>query len=218
MKNIHVIGPYNSGTNLLHNIISNCECVELTTNEKIKIENDVHNPFYKHTLEIKDIENYLKNDNNLLIIMYKEIYNWLYSINKKSYGLKYTKLYLPLKYRDKNFKNVVDMYNYYYINYYYLINKYKNVVFLDYKKIIDKKTSYHYINDKIKKINITISSQPLFNKELDTPSKKHGNPVKNSEEAKTSYIHHQIMVRNFINKIPILKKSINHKLESFYNT
>ena len=219
MKRVHVIGPFNSGTNLLFNIISKCQCVELTTNEKIKIGDNVHDPFDKHTLKINDdIDNYLKDDNNLLIIMYKEVYNWLFSIKKQSYDLKYTKLYLPVNFRGKNFKNVIDVYNYYYINYMNLIKKSKNVVFLDYKKVIDKNTSYNYINNELSKLNITVLSQPKFNIQLNTKSKKHGKPVKNSEEAKNSYNHNQIMVRKFITKIPILKKSINHQLESFYNT
>ena len=218
MKRVHVIGPFNSGTNLLFNIMSNCECVELTTNEQIKIGDNVHDPFNKHTLKINDIDNYLKDDNNLLIIMYKEVYNWLFSIKKQSYDLKYTNLYLPVKFRGKNFKNVIDVYNYYYINYMNLIKKSKNVVFLDYKKVIDKNTSYNYINNELSKLNITVLSQPKFNIQLNTKSKTHGKPVKNSEEAKNSYNHNQIMVRKFITKIPILKKSINHKLESFYKT
>ena len=218
MKRVHVIGPFNSGTNLLFNIMSKCECVELITNEKIKIGDSIHDPFDKHTLKINDIENYLKDDKNLLIIMYKEVYNWVFSIKKKSYDLKYTKLYLPVNFRGINFKNVIDVYNYYYINYMKLIKKYKNVVSLDYKKVIDKNTSYNYINHELSKLNITVLSQPNFYIQLNSKSKKHGNPVKNSEEAKNSYNHNQIMVRKFINKIPILKKSINNKLESFYNT
>lgn len=36
-KNVHVIGPYNTGTNLLFNIINNSECIDLIHSESISI-------------------------------------------------------------------------------------------------------------------------------------------------------------------------------------
>jgi hypothetical protein len=67
-KQLHVIGPFNSGTNLLHNIISRCDCVDLNTNTNIFVDGQ-HKPFVKHTLKINEINNYLSNSNNLLIII-----------------------------------------------------------------------------------------------------------------------------------------------------
>jgi len=46
-KTIHIIGPYNTGTNLIHNIIKNCHCKYLITNDSVVIN---YNPFDKHTI------------------------------------------------------------------------------------------------------------------------------------------------------------------------
>ena len=112
-KRIHIIGPFNTGTNLLFNIINNSECIDLTQNITFTIEHQ-HKPFGKHTLEIKTIETYLNNPDNLLIIMYKNIYNWLYSIKKEEYDIIYTKLFLPVELYGKKFPNMIELYNFYY--------------------------------------------------------------------------------------------------------
>lgn len=196
-KQVHIIGPYNTGTNLLFNIINNCECLDLINNQTVSILHQ-HKPFDKHTLDIKLIENYLNNPNNILIIMYKNVYNWLYSIKKSHYFIKYTKLYLPVELNNQKFPNMIELYNYYYINYMSLLNRYPNAIFLDYKKVINISSSYDYINDKLSKNNLSINSKNNCNKTLMTPAKTHGNPVKNTMEAQKGYLNKQIMVKNFI--------------------
>ena len=71
-KHIHIIGPFNTGTNLLHNIISNCDVVDSNNNESIFIDSDVHKPINKHTLIINDINNYLLGE-----LTYRELYKLL---------------------------------------------------------------------------------------------------------------------------------------------
>jgi hypothetical protein len=203
-KNVHVIGPYNTGTNLLFNIINNSECIDLTQNKSISIEHQ-HRPFGKHTLDIKIIENYLNNPDNLLIIMYKNVNNWLYSIKKARYDIKYTKLYFPVELDNKKFPNMIELYNFYYINYMSLLEKYPNAIFLDYKMVINKSTSYDYINNK-------------FNKILMTPAKNHGKPVENVIEAKESYSGIQDMVKKFLLTKPKFKRSIRPVLIEYYET
>ena len=58
-KHIHIIGPFNTGTNLLNNIISNSDVIDLVDNDSIVIYNNDNEPIHKHTLIIKDINNYL---------------------------------------------------------------------------------------------------------------------------------------------------------------
>ena len=164
-KNVHVIGPYNTGTNLLFNIINNSECIDLIQNKSISIEHQ-HRPFGKHTLDIKIIENYLNNPDNLLIIMYKNVNNWLYSIKKAHYDIKYTKLYFPVELDNKKFPNMIELYNFYYINYMSILEKYPNAIFLDYKMVINKSKSYDYINNKLSKINLFINLKNKFNETL----------------------------------------------------
>ena len=130
--------------------------------------------------------------------MYKNVYNWLHSIKKSHYFIKYTKLYLQVELNNQKFPNMIELYNYYYINYMSLLNRYPNAIFLDYKKVIDISSSYDYINDKLSKNNLFINSKNNCNKTLMTPAKTHGNPVKNTMEAQKGYLNKQIMVKNFI--------------------
>ena len=214
-KNVHVIGPYNTGTNLLFNIINNSECIDLIQNKSISIEHQ-HRPFGKHTLDIKIIENYLNNPDNLLIIMYKNVNNWLYSIKKAHYDIKYTKLYFPVELDNKKFPNMIELYNFYYINYMSLLEKYPNAIFLDYKMVINKSKSYDYINNKLSKINLFINLKNKFNETLMTPAKNHGTSVKNVIEAKESYSGIQDMVKKFLLKKPKFKRSIKPVLIDYY--
>ena len=57
-RNVHVIGPFNTGTNLVYNIINNSECTDLTDNTSVHIAHQ-HKPIGKHTIDISAIENHL---------------------------------------------------------------------------------------------------------------------------------------------------------------
>jgi hypothetical protein len=214
-RRVHVIGPFNSGTNLMHNIIQKSACIDLTTNTPVII-GGIHEPFGKHIMTINTINKYLDNKNNLLIIMYKNVYNWLYSIKKECYDVKYSKMFLPVELYGKKFPNMVELYNYYYINYMSLLNKYDNVVFLDYEKVIQKNNSYEYINNTLSKINLFISSKPSFDVQLMTKAKSHGQSVKTADEAAQKFIKNQIIVKSFVNKYVNLKRSIKKSLLTFY--
>ena len=214
-RQIHIIGPMNTGTNLLFNIINNSNCIDLINNTTIKSSNQ-HNPFNKHILEINIIEDYLRNKDNLLIIMYKNVYNWLYSIKKANYSIKYTKLFLPVELDNKKFSNMIELYNFYYINYMSILERYPNVIFLDYNKVINIQTSYDYINQTLSKINLSILSKDNFNKTLMTSSKNHGNSVKNSQEAVRIYDINQQMVYNFLQKKKKFNRSVKHTLIDYY--
>ena len=214
-KNVHIIGPFNTGTNILFNIINYCSCINLDDNSIIQIEQQ-HKPFGKHILDFKVIQDYLNNPNNLLIIMYKNIYNWLYSIKKACYDIKYTKLYLPVKLYEKQFPNMIELYNFYYINYMSLLTRYPNAIFLDYEKVIDLNDSFNYLNQKFSKINLYISSQDSLYSTLMTKSKNHGNPVNNAKEATDKYTSNCLMVKQFVNNIPNFNRSVKSILFDFY--
>jgi hypothetical protein len=214
-KRVHVIGPFNSGTNLVYNILKHCDCIDLSTNIPVTVW-DIHEPFGKHTLTINTINNYLDDKYNLLIIMYKNVYNWIYSIKKNHYDAKYTNILSPVELYGKTFPNIVELYNFYYINYMSIINRYDNVVFLDYAKLIQKNTSYDYINTTLSKINLFILSKPNFDIQLMTPSKSHGQNVKTADEAHAQYIGTTKLLTLFVNIHPNLQKSVKPKLITFY--
>ena len=148
--------------------------------------------------------------------MYKNVNNWLYSIKKAHYDIKYTKLYFPVELDKKKFPNMIELYNFYYINYMSLLEKYPNAIFLDYKMVINKSKSYDYINNKLSKINLFINLKNKFNETLMTPAKNHGTSVKNVIEAKESYSGIQDMVKKFLLTKPKFKRSIKPVLIDYY--
>ena len=212
---VHIIGPFNTGTNLLHNIIKKCNCIDLNTNEPVILE-DQHKPFSKHTIKIKDINEYISNKNNLLIIMYKNVYNWLYSIQKAPYDVKFTKMYSSVELFSKTFPNMIEVYNFYYINYLSLLNQFDNVIFLDYEKIIDTPTSYDYLNTKLQKINLRVLSKDNYYLELSRPAKQHGASVLCATEANKKFKQNNDMVKRFVQQIPSFNKSIKSELITFF--
>ena len=97
-----------------------------------------------------------------------------------------------------------------------MLNKYSNVVFLDYEKVIQKNDSYDYINNSLRKLNVCISSKSKFDIQLMTKAKSHGKSVKSADEAAQKFKKNQNMVKTFINKYNNLKKSIKNPLFTFY--
>ena len=215
-KQIHIIGPFNTGTNLIRNIMSNCDIVDLSDNDSIIIHNDDTQPIYKHTLIIKDINNYLLDKNNIVIIMYKNVYNWIYSISKSPYDIKIKNVCSVVELHSKKFANIIQLYNFYYINYISILNNFNNVIFLDYEKIIDTNTSFDYINSKLQKINLQIKSRDKMMIELSKPSKNHGSPVNSATDAKNNYKNNNQMVKQFVEKIPVLNKSVMSSIINYF--
>ena len=60
--------------------------------EKVKINVQGHTLFWKHTISKLMIEEYIKsNTDTLFICLYKPIHNWICSMKKASYNIKYNK-------------------------------------------------------------------------------------------------------------------------------
>ena len=213
-RSIYIAGPFNTGTNLVNKIISKCNCIDLIKNQPLTLNET--QPFHKHTVNMQEIEKYLENPNNLLIIMYKNPYNWLYSIKKAPYDIKYTKMFLPVTLYGKTFPNMLELYNFYYINYMSILKRHSNCIFLDYGKIIDKNTSYDYFNNKLSKIYLSINSKDNFHTTLNAPAKNHGSSVNNVNEAYAQYLNIQNMVKQFVQKRPNFRKSIKPILINYH--
>ena len=163
VKLIYVIGPFNSGTNLLDQVINNCNCIDLISNTKITYTYFKNYPFcnYKHTLDFESITKFLDDPNNIVIIMYKNIYNWIYSIKKTHYGIKFddANLYSSVNLWGKKYKNIIEIYNYYYTNYLLLLNKYGNPV----KNVDEAKQNYDKNQDEMKDF---VNSHPNLKNEI----------------------------------------------------
>ena len=109
-----------------------------------------------------------------------------------------------------------QLYNYYYSTYINLINKNKNVIFLDYYKIIDKETCFNYINSKLEKYNLYLESNNKLIETLNKSSKDHGNPVKNSDEALKSYLSNKLLVKKFIIRNTNINKDVNNQIIKYF--
>ena len=196
---IQVLGPFNSGSSLFNGI--------LNSGIDMKIMNRA---WWKHTLDLNRIESIVKNNPKCLFIcVYRPFPFWVFGMLKAPYTLTWNRnLYSPCQMNEtihtiKNqskFNNISDIYNKYYNNYIFLEKKYKNVIHVNYYKFIKKDTVYNYVSDILKPYNIKLEEN--FYHKLEKPIKKHGNPVKNSEEA---FIRKQKIIDK-INCSPNIKK------------
>jgi len=191
-KNIIIFGPWNTGTNLISNVFDNNRLINLKTNEVLNICND-SNKIWKHNPKFALIEELAKDNNNIIVIMYRNIYSWLNSMKKASYELHFENLtsIATIKNRrhdiDITFRNIIHVYNHYYHNYMKLSIQYPNVVFFDYRKIINEDTCFEYMNFKLSRLNLIMTTKYNVIQQLIQPAKKHGAPVNNSSEAVDKY-------------------------------
>ena len=208
-KNIIILGPFTSGTNLIkkiffkHNIIHN------------------ENGYWKHSIDVQQLKKTCENKNTLVVIMYRNIYNWLNSINDSKYLFEFTNFeseayfdtYKNYNKRTK-YNNIIDLYNNYYLNYIDLIQNYENVIFYDYKKIINN-NSLLYINNKLKKFNIKPVDNITFLNSLSKPSKNHGHCVKNAKEQNDVYWDNINKIKKILDNSDV-KKYINDDIINFF--
>lgn len=222
MPIITVIGAWNTGTHLLHNILVSSNCICSTTESNVEIY-PVNKPIWKHNPNMNVVKNTIEDKNNIVIIMYRNIYNWIHSMLKSSYEVEFTSLDGVAKIKNKKhninicFRNIIHLYNYYYTKYKYFIENNCNVIFFDYNKIIDKNIAFDYINKKLSHLDIKITSHDNMIKELDRPSKPHGNPVKNASHAKsTSEERKKNIISRLHNNHPKLLQFISKDIIDFY--
>ena len=125
-------------------------------------------------------------------------------------------MYSEIELYSKKFTNMIELYNFYYINYISILNNFNNVIFMDYEKVIDNDTSFDYINSKLQKINLQITSKDKTMIELSKPSKNHGDPVNSATDAKNNYKQNNEMVKQFVQKIPVLNKSVRSSIINYF--
>jgi hypothetical protein len=222
IKKIIIIGPFNSGTNLIENLLIN-NCYHENKNLISVVKNNTI--YWKHTLNMKLLET-ICDENTLIIIMYKEIYNWIASTQISKYWFNFNKINDKIQFNvDKNasviekkfhqncsFNNIVEVYNSYYDAYKNLKNN--NVIYVNYKKLISE-NSFNYLNDKLNKFNICICNKKMFENELNKPSKNHGSCVKNNIEAIRKYGETNLKIKNLINQCNLINY-IDQDIINFY--
>ena len=114
---IQLLSPFNTGSNLLGKILKK------NIKEKVKINVQGHTLFWKHTISKLMIEEYIKsNTDTLFICLYKPIHNWICSMKKASYNIKWNntltekchfkkKRHNGILYTGENYNNIIEIYN-----------------------------------------------------------------------------------------------------------
>lgn len=180
MENIQVLGPYNSGTNLLVNMLSS------NLNKDINLTNEGSTIVWKHIINKSKLRTIIdKNPNTLFIVVYKPLLNWIKSMIKRKYMLIWDKtIYNECEFKNRKFNNIAHLYNSYYRMYRKFCKRFPNTIFVSYYDLIKKDTVLQYINEKINKFNLFVKNIDGFYNALEQPSKKmSGKPVSNWREA-----------------------------------
>ena len=204
INKIQILGPQNSGSNLIINL--------LTNNLNKQIEVDDGKFLWKHTIDIKILDDIIgSNQNKLFICMYRPGIYWVNSIKKASYEIQWNgNINDSCKFMNITYKNIVELYNIFYINYIELLEKYNNIIFLDYYKMIDETTIYKYLSSKLNKFNLYISNENYLYETLNKPSKRHGFSVENAKKAIEN------KQKNIINDIDEINILLDNRIPTYF--
>lgn len=228
ISKIQLLGPFNTGTNLLAKILKQ------NIKQNIKLYMDGETLFWKHTINKSLIEKYIiLNTDTLFICLYKPIHNWICSMQKSSYNIKWDKTltgkcnFTPqlqngilykgrILYKGQKYNNIIEIYNEYYNMYIELINAHKRVIFVNYYDIIDKENVVKYISNKLSVYNLSIKSDHNIFSILDKPSKYHGKSVKSADEAINKRNKCYSNINNCEQNKLIIKEYFNYEIREFF--
>uniref|UniRef100_A0A6C0K0M1 Uncharacterized protein n=1 Tax=viral metagenome TaxID=1070528 RepID=A0A6C0K0M1_9ZZZZ len=176
-QRIYILGPFNSGTNLLASLLRNN-----VINAQL-VEGD--SP-WKHTLNKRDLLFLQKNRRNILCIMHRPLLSWIAGVQKMPYDL----VFLPdgkVRFLNKVYPNIIKVYHAYDSMYQDILRKADNkhpTVIIDYFKLLHPENGFDYLNSQLKKAGVgCLRSKDQFCKALLRPSKNHGSPVQNYQQA-----------------------------------
>ena len=222
ISKIQILGPFNTGTNLLAKILKK------NIQQKIQIHHEGHTLCWKHTLDKSLIEEKIKqNPDTLFICVYKPLHNWVCSMQKSSYDIKWDKTLsgkckfnanekLPGGIFNRNYSNIVEIYNMYYNMYIQLINDHKRVIFMNYYDIIVKENVVKYITNKLSVFNLSIKGKHDIFNILNKPSKGHGRPVKSANAAINKADKCYNDINNCEKNKLLIKKWFNYEIKDYF--
>ena len=204
MTIIRIFGPFHSGTNLIHNIINEVGCtVDGATITAVQTD--------KHDLAPDFL------DDEFVVIMYKNLYNWIYSINKEPYDIVFNDLTTEISFRGETYQNIIHLYNSYYLSYMDLLTSHKNIIFLDYGKVIDD-GGFDYVSSQFDKIGIDffVNRIDKFTEVLGKPAKTHGFSRTNSSDAHLNYLPIQQVFKEFIQEKTLIGHFVDPDITDFF--
>jgi len=172
---INLLGPYNSGTNVVHNLLKG----------KLASKDEGSTRIWKHSMKKIMIENYTKEyRTTLFVICYRPLYSWLKSCQKTPYTIRWDgKLDTEVKINEYMYKNIIELYEHYYNMYQYLAARCPNVVVVEYYKICDEAISYEYLQGKLAPFGVSLPTKEEYSAILNRGAKTHGSTVGSATEA-----------------------------------
>lgn len=162
-----LLGPFHSGTNLMARILSR----QFSSSQKV----------HKHTLSEIKID-----PDVIYIVMYKNVYNWMASIKKEPYEIRFLGgFYDPIQYQNRYFDHLLALYHEYYQRYRVFLQTYPTqTICIDYYRLIQGMSGLTYLNHQLQTIGSPVlQDQAHFLRMLSTPSKRHGKSVYHYKEA-----------------------------------
>jgi hypothetical protein len=174
---IQTLGPYNSGTNLVNNILK----TQLLSDETP----DGNTHIWKHTFKQSILERVIEeHPTTLFVVCYRPMYSWIKSTERSTYKLNWDKrLDTTIELLGQTFPSISHLYDHYYRMYQVLIERYDNVIAVEYFKVCDPEYSYEYMERKLAPFSISLPTKKEFADLLNKPSKIHGHSVLTSQEA-----------------------------------
>lgn len=129
MKKLQVLGPFNSGTNLLLDMFQN-NCIDVNDCKVIDISSNILS--WKHTLCIQFIRQKLKaSPDHVIIVMYKNLYNWIYSVHRNPYDIRIDNgIYGKVALLNIECENIVNLYNRYLTTYQHILKEFQNRLYV----------------------------------------------------------------------------------------
>ena len=197
---VQILGPFNSGTNLILKILKQC------LRDSIQLEGDVADKdtvIWKHT-HIKLTPNFIRTHSSVIfIIMYRPIQTWIESVRKFQYDIQWSKgINDTCMFEDKKYNSIIHLHNSIYTKYRNILNQCDNVLFLNYYDVIST-SGFSYTKQKMAAKNLSLIHEELFYTTLNRPSKQHGNSVSNSNEANEK--------RHHVSNIDIIAQKNSHR-------
>ena len=213
ISKIQILGPFNTGTNLLAKILKE------NIQQKIQIQYDGQTLCWKHTLDKSLIEEKIKlNPDTLFICLYKPLHNWICSMQKSSYNVKWNKTITGkcTFLKNRHYNNIVELYNIYYNMYIQLINDHKRVVFMNYYDIIVKENVVKYVTNKLSAFNLSIKGNHNIFNILNKPSKAHGRSVNSANDAINKADKCYNSINNCEKNKLIIKEWFNYEIKDYF--
>ena len=173
---IHILGPFNSGTNLLASLLQG----------NLRGARVGGGGVWKHTLDEDAVSLLQNNRRNIILMMHRPLASWIAGVQKTPYDL----VFLAdgtVSFRNRVYPSVVDLYHAYSKMYTKILQRADekhSAVLIDYFRLLHPEDGFNYLNAQLKKAGAGfLRCKGHYFKALMRPAKDHGSPVQDYQQA-----------------------------------